>query len=115
MGYMSHVSSVTREVELKISVLLILKTTLHVWFPKMAIFVKKRLRWKQSEQRREYLFLTWPIKMIKMFQSKTINIISINVHLRTTRVTLHKNRLLGNLQEILNSHFLTWSSLFFKS
>ena len=41
MGYMSHVSSVTREVELKISVLLILKTTLHVWFPKMAIFVKK--------------------------------------------------------------------------
>ena len=58
MGYMSHVSSVTREVELKISVLLILKTTLHVWFPKMAIFVKKRLRWKQSEQRREYLFLT---------------------------------------------------------
>lgn len=84
-------------------------------FLKWLFLSKKRLRWKQSEQRREYLFLTWPIKMIKMFQSKTINIISINVHLRTTRVTLHKNRLLGNLQEILNSHFLTWSSLFFKS
>ena len=52
-----------------------------------------------------------------MFQSQTINTISINVHLRTSRITLcvNKNRLLGNLQKILNSHFLTPSSLFFKS
>ena len=91
----------------------ILKTTLHV---------DDFLKWlflsfwdgNNLEQRREYLFLTWLIKMIKMFKSKTINIISINVHLRNYQShSENKNRLLGNLQKILNSHFLTSSSLFF--
>ena len=81
-------------------------------FLKWLFLSKKRLRWKQSEQRREYLFLTLdqnvPIKNHKYnFYKCTFK--NYKSH------SLHKNRLLGNLQEIMNSHFLTWSSLFFKS
>lgn len=75
----------------------------------MAIFVKKSLRWKQSEQRQEYLFLTWPMIKNHKYNFYKCTFKNYKSH------SLHKNRLVGNLQVILNSHFLTSSSLFFKS
>ena len=79
-------------------------------FLKWLFLSKKRLRWKQSEQRREYLFLT-------LDQNVPIKNHKYNFYKCTFKnyKSHSQNRLLGNLQEILNSHFLTPSSLFFKS